>query len=58
MGDYNTDAGAWIRFNPLDGEGVRDTNVADYRYFVESDGMDLEKQHAIIRELERRWPPA
>ena len=53
LGDYNTDAGAWIRFNPLDGEGVRDTNVADYRYsLVESDGMDLEKQHAIIRELE------
>ena len=53
LGDYNTDAGAWIRFNPLDGKGVRDTNVADYRYsLVESDGMDLEKQHAIIRELE------
>jgi len=53
LGDYNPDAGAWIRFNPLDGEGVRDTNVADYRYsLVESDGMNLEKQHAIIRELE------
>lgn len=53
LGDYNPEAGAWIRFNPLDGDGVRDTNVADYRYsLVESDGMDLEKQHAIIRELE------
>ena len=53
LGDYNAEAGAWIRFNPLDGEGARDLNVTDYRYaLVESDGMDLEKQHAIIRELE------
>lgn len=53
LGDYNPEAGAWIRFNPMDGVGARDINVADYRYsLVESDGMDLEKQHAIIRELE------
>lgn len=53
LGDYNPEAGAWIRFNPMDGVGVKDANVADYRYsLVESDGMDIEKQHAIIRELE------
>lgn len=53
LGDYNPEAGAWIRFNPMDGTGVRDINVADYRYsLVESDGMNLEKQHAIIRELD------
>lgn len=53
LGDYDPEAGSWIRFNPLDGEGPRDTNVTDYRYaLVESDGMDLEKQHALIRELE------
>ncbi|CUP60353.1 AAA family ATPase [Enterocloster clostridioformis] len=53
LGDYNPEAGAWIRFNPMDGAGVKDANVADYRYsLVESDGMDIEKQHAIIRELE------
>lgn len=53
LGDYNPEAGAWIRFNPMDGIDVRDTNVTDYRYsLVESDGMDIEKQHAIIRELE------
>lgn len=53
LGDYNPEAGAWIRFNPMDGVGARDINVADYRYsLVESDGMDLEKQHAIIREME------
>lgn len=53
LGDYNPEAGAWIRFNPMDGVGVKDANVANYRYsLVESDGMDIEKQHAIIRELE------
>lgn len=53
IGDFNPEAGAWIRFNPLDGEGVKDQNVTDYRYaLVESDSMDLEKQNAILRELE------
>lgn len=53
LGDCNPKAGAWIRFNPLDGNGVRDGNVSDYKYaLVESDKMDIEKQHAIIRELE------
>ena len=45
--------GAWIRFNPLDGQGVKDLNVTDYRYaLVESDDMEIDKQNAIIRELE------
>ena len=53
IGDYNPLAGAWIRFNPLDGNGVKDANVTEYRYaLVESDDLDIEKQHAIIRELE------
>lgn len=53
LGDYNPQAGAWIRFNPLDGKGVKNDNVADFRYaLVESDSMDIEKQHALIRELE------
>lgn len=53
LGDYNEAAGAWIRFNPLDGNGVKNDNVTDYRYaLVESDTMELEKQNAIIRELE------
>ncbi len=53
FGDYNPEAGAWIRFNPLDGQGVKNDNVTDYRYaLVESDSMDLEKQNAILRELE------
>lgn len=53
LGDYNPEAGAWIRFNPLDGKGVKNENVTDYRYaLVESDSMPLEQQNAVIRELE------
>ena len=53
LGDYNPEAGAWIRFNPLDGKGVKNENVTEYRYaLVESDNMDLERQNAILRELE------
>lgn len=53
LGDYNPAAGAWIRFNPLDGNGCKNENVTDYRYaLVESDSMEIEKQNAILRELE------
>lgn len=53
FGDYNPEVGAWIRFNPLDGKGVKNDNVTDYRYaLVESDHMDLERQNALVRELE------
>lgn len=53
LGDYDPQAGAWIRFNPLDGKGVRDENITEYRYaLVESDSAEPERQNAIIRELE------
>lgn len=53
IGDINPEAGAWIRFNPLDGQGVKNDNVTDFRYaLVESDTMDVAKQNAVIRELE------
>lgn len=53
IGDYNQEAGAWIRFNPLDGKGVNNANVTEFRFaLVESDKMEIEKQNAIIRELE------
>lgn len=53
LGDYNPDVGAWIRFNPLDGKGVKNDNVTDFRYaLVESDETDIDRQNAIIRELE------
>lgn len=53
LGDYRPEAGAWIRFNPLDGNGCKNENVTEFRYaLVESDSMDIDKQNAIIRELE------
>ena len=53
FGDYNPEAGAWIRFNPLDGKDCKNENVTDFRYaLVESDAMDLAQQNALIRELE------
>lgn len=53
MGDYNPAAGAWIRFNPLDGYGIKNDNVTEYRYaLVESDNMSTGKQKAIIESLE------
>lgn len=53
LGDYNSEVGAWIRFNPLDGNGVKNENVTEFRYaLVESDTMDISAQKAIITELE------
>ncbi len=53
LGDYDPEERAWIRFNPLDGKGVKNDNVTAYRYaLVESDKMDLAEQNAMIRELE------
>lgn len=53
IGDYREEAGAWIRFNPLDGKGVKNANVTDYRFaLVESDETDVGKQNALLRELE------
>ena len=53
LGDYNPEAGAWIRFNPLDGKDCKNENVTDFRYaLVESDSMELDQQNAMLRELE------
>lgn len=53
FGDWNPDAGAWIKFNPMDGKGYSDRNVIDFRYaLVESDKMDVGRQLATIRKLE------
>ena len=52
VGDCNPKAGAWIRFNPLDGNGIRNDNVTDFRFaLVESDSLPLPRQTAIMREL-------
>lgn len=53
LGWNSPEAGGWIRFNPLDGEGVRNDNVADFRYaLVESDSMPVARQMALIEELQ------
>lgn len=53
LGDYNANAGAWIRFNPLNGKGVRNTDIEDFRYaLVESDAIDPERQLSIMKQLE------
>lgn len=53
LGDYKEEVGAWIRFNPLDGKGIKNENVTDFRYaLVESDSTPIDQQNAIIRELE------
>ena len=53
FGDCNPECGAWIRFNPLDGKGVKNENVTDFRYaLVESDCLEIDKQNEIIRALE------
>lgn len=52
VGDCDAAAGAWICFNPVNG-GRSNDNVTDYRYaLVECDNLELEKQQAIIRQLE------
>lgn len=53
IGDWKAEAGAWIRFNPVDGEGVRNDNITKFRYaLVESDEKSIADQDAIIRKLE------
>lgn len=49
----NEAAGGWIRINPLDGQGAKNSNVTDYRFaLVESDNMPLGKQLALIKHME------
>lgn len=52
IGDVEADCGAWVRINPLDGDGAKDANVTAYRHaLIEADDQDLGKQLALIREL-------
>ena len=49
FGSYDENAGAWIRINPLDGKGIDDKNVVEYRnILVECDDMDLNEQIEIL----------
>ena len=54
IGDYDKNAGAWIRFNPVKegANGSKNDDIADYRHvLVESDTMDIDAQLATIRRL-------
>ena len=52
IGTWSPAAGAWIRFNPLDGNGVRNDNVTAFRYaLIESDTMRIDEQIARYQEL-------
>lgn len=53
IGDWNKEAGAWIRFNALDGGGVKNENVVKFKYaLVESDTMSISDQDALYRKLQ------
>ncbi len=53
VGDWKPEAGAWIRFNPLDGQGVKNENVTKYRFaLVECDDIPIPEQDNLYRKLE------
>ena len=53
VGDWKKEVGAWIRFNPLDGEGVKNENVTKFRFaLVESDTLPIAEQDIVFRKLE------
>lgn len=53
VGDWKPEVGAWIRFNPLDGGGVKNENVTRFRYaLVESDTLPISEQDIVFRKLE------
>ena len=53
IGDWKKEVGAWIRFNPVDGAGVKNENVTRFRYaLVESDTLPIAEQDVLFRKLE------
>jgi RecA-family ATPase len=53
IGDWKEEAGAWIRFNPVDGKGIKNDNVTAFRYaLVESDTLSIQEQDELYRRYE------
>lgn len=53
IGDCKEEAGGWIRFNPVDGNGVKNENVTRFTYaLVESDTLSIQEQDILFRKLE------
>ena len=51
-GTDSSEAGAWLRMNPLDGNGVGDANVTALRYtLLESDALPMELQLPLFVRL-------
>ncbi|MBQ3460323.1 MAG: AAA family ATPase [Solobacterium sp.] len=51
--DYDHNCGAWISFNPMDGNGGKIDNITDFKYaLIESDTQELSEQYALMTELE------
>ena len=52
LGTTNDQAGAYVRFNPLDGKGENNQNVIRWKYcLVESDTDSIEKQYSLIKAM-------
>ena len=53
VGDWKPEAGAWIRFNPVDGKGIKNENITRFRFaLVESDDIPAAEQTVLYRKLE------
>lgn len=52
IGNYNEKAGAWIRLNPVLGDGSKDSDVADCRHcLIEADTLPKNEQLQKLRDL-------
>lgn len=52
IGTVNPYAGAYVRFNPLDGKGENNANVTRWKYcLIESDTDSVEKQYSLLKEM-------
>lgn len=52
VGTLNKDAGAYIRFNPLDGHGENNGNVTRWKYcLIENDTMPVDRQYSLLKAL-------
>lgn len=52
LGDWNDSGGAWARFNPMSGDGCKNSDVVEFRHcLIESDSLSKEEQLKKIKEL-------
>jgi len=51
-GTPQSDAGGWLRLNPIDGRGVADANVTEYRFaLIEIDAVPMDLQLSLLARL-------